>query len=450
MKSKQIKKSTSIKSERTEKGEKKNLVHMSKSLKINHKKKDSENMTNSQSFSNKIMNNTLSPIINFKKNISSELEKEKLNKEEALNLEILNKDYPQYYNGENSQKSFNTIKSYAFNSYKGLIKNDNEDKISICVNIKKPNNSKIRNWPKMSYFAIFDGHGGDKCAIFLKENYLKYLIEDINFPIDIKKSFISSIEKIENDFNKQFLNINKDNLNNYNDKTDFSGSCALICLIIENNMYICNIGDSRALMSIENGNKFRPLTIDHKPNNPKEYERIIKSGCKVYIDNEDRNNFKFINNEKEFDKYIHEEDIIYRISPCDLSVSRTIGDPKAKLKNLGGINNQIICTPEIFNFEINNTCDFIILGCDGIFDNLKNNEIIDSAWFVIHNHCKNKKNDIHLITLDICNMIIKNAMDKLSGDNLSVIVIGLEGLEKFINNKVLKEKVGNMFKDGKK
>ena len=47
-------------------------------------------------------------------------------------------------------------------------------------------------------------------------------------------------------------------------------------------------------------------------------------------------------------------------------------------------------------------------------------------------------------------MIIKNAMDKLSGDNLSVIVIGLEGLEKFINNKVLKEKVGNMFKNGKK
>jgi len=38
----------------------------------------------------------------------------------------------------------------------------------------------------------------------------------------------------------------------------------------------------------------------------------------------------------------------------------------------------------------------------------------------------------------------------MSGDNLSVIVIGLEGLEKFINNKVLKQKVGNMFKEHKK
>ncbi len=43
-------------------------------------------------------------------------------------------------------------------------------------------------------------------------------------------------------------------------------------------------------------------------------------------------------------------------------------------------------------------------------------------------------------------MIIKNSMDKMSGDNLSVIIIGLEGLEKYLNNKINKERIGNMFK----
>ena len=278
-------------------------------------------------------------------------------------------------------------------------------------------------------------------------------MEDKNFPIDIKASLQSSLEKAENEFNKQYQNLKLENINNLNEKTDFSGSCALICLIVDNKIYLCNVGDSRAIMSMENGSKFRPLTIDHKPNNPKEYERIIKNGGKVYIDNDepirDVNNLKFINNEKEFDNYVN-DDVIYRIYPSDLSVSRTIGDPKAKMKHLGGFHNQIISTPEIFTFDNSNSCDFIILGCDGIFDNLKNNEIIDCAWFIIQNTDKDRKNDINLVTLDICNMIIKNSMDKMSGDNLSVIVIGLEGLEIYINNKMLKQKVGNMFKDGKK
>ena len=46
----------------------------------------------------------------------------------------------------------------------------------------------------------------------------------------------------------------------------------------------------------------------------------------------------------------------------------------------------------------------------------------------------------------MCDMIIKNSMDKMSGDNLSVVIIGLEGLEKYLHNKINKEKIGNMFK----
>ena len=64
-----------------------------------------------------------------------------------------------------------------------------------------------------------------------------------------------------------------------------------------------------------------------------------------------------------------------------------------------------------------------------------------------------RKYDINFVTLDICNMVIKNAMDKLSSDNLSVVVIGLEGLEKYIankKNKDSKDKINSINNDIKK
>ena len=206
-------------------------------------------------------------------------------------------------------------------------------------------------------------------------------------------------------------------------------------LIIENKIYIANVGDSRAIMSLENGKKYRSLTIDQEEN--------IR----------DINKLKVINNESEFDKYFDEPNIIYRIYPCHLAVSRSIGDIKAKDTSFGGIHDEIISTPDIYIIDISSNIDFIIMGCDGIYDNLSNFDIIDSAWFTINHVAKERKYDINLISLDICNMIIKNAMDKLSSDNLSVIVITFEGLEKYLANmksKESKDKVLALNGDGKK
>ena len=70
----------------------------------------------------------------------------------------------------------------------------------------------------------------------------------------------------------------------------------------------------------------------------------------------------------------NEPDVVYRVYPCDLAVSRSIGDAKSKIKESGGIPGCIIATPEVFMFDNSSNLDFIIMGCDGIFDNLTNNE----------------------------------------------------------------------------
>ena len=40
----------------------------------------------------------------------------------------------------------------------------------------------------------------------------------------------------------------------------------------------------------------------------------------------------------------------------------------------------MISTPDIKCFKIKNNYDFIILGCDGIFEKLDNKQIINAAW----------------------------------------------------------------------
>ena len=68
------------------------------------------------------------------------------------------------------------IKDYLGN-LKDLCRNYNEDRVSIILNVIKPNSRKNEEWPKCSFFAIYDGHGGNKCADFLKENLHQYVFK---------------------------------------------------------------------------------------------------------------------------------------------------------------------------------------------------------------------------------------------------------------------------------
>ena len=61
-----------------------------------------------------------------------------------------------------------------------------------------------------------------------------------------------------------------------------SGSCATVILIVGEMCYAANVGDSRAVLSMNNGEKIVDLSDDHKPSELKEYNRIIKAGGQVY------------------------------------------------------------------------------------------------------------------------------------------------------------------------
>ena len=349
--------------------------------------------------------------------------------DQPLHLEMIDDNSLSLPASKISLKTFRYITSYAANTFKGIVRDYNEDRVSIIINLNKPKFCEYNGpWPKIAYFGVFDGHAGNKCAEFLRNNLLNYIINNNYFPKDIPNAIRQGFKKIDEDYLMKHAFIN-------NKLEDNSGSCGLILLLVNNLVYIANVGDSRCVGSFKKGKIQKDITLDHKPNAPYERERIIKNGGKIYqtqtpIDEDE--SFK--------DKILVGP---HRVFPGKLSVSRTVGDAEGKLEILGGNPNVLIPIPDIYTFDLEkDDIDFFILGCDGIYDQLSSKEVLDCAWMVINNNLnlykkklegKNEKNifkgnygnEVNMSTTsgNIVDMILKASMIRKSFDNVTCLLI---------------------------
>ena len=336
-----------------------------------------------------------------------------------IKFDILQEEFPNFSTSKISNKQYDNIISYAANTNNGIIRDYNEDRLSIIINLNKPENIIKKQWKKISYFAIFDGHGGNQCAEFLRNNLLNYIYKNNNFPNNIFESIKTGINMADTEY-----------LTNYEKKIidDNSGSCALLLLIIKNKIYIANVGDSRCIISMKNGNIKKDVTRDHKPNYPYEKERINNNGGEIYQTQTTIPNGEFYSGKILLGPY--------RVLPGRLSVSRTIGDAEAKLKNFGGNKNVIISNPDIYCFDLEkNDVDYVIMGCDGIFDNLGSKDIFNIVDMTIEKSKKfNKENidgdnmNMHKTCGVIVDFILKAAMARKSLDNVSCIMVAFKDL----------------------
>ena len=308
-----------------------------------------------------------------------------------------------YYN-EFSSNSNILIKGYAYNTSKGIIRNYNEDTITVTKIILDDKNDEF-----FYYFGLFDGHGGNGCSLYLKENFHNFIKE---FSAD---SLRNAVYQSENEF------LTKKALDENNNICDSSGSCGAITIVKNNKLIISNTGDSRIVV-YKNGKLFF-ATEDHKPNSDKEKERIKNSGGQIY---QTTSLIPLYYNGKKID-------LPWRVFPGRLSVSRTFGDIGAKNEKFGGKKGVIIPSPDITEFEINNEFDFMVIGCDGIFDVLSNEDLYE-IWKIVlkiqkdeiekyKDIEKNIELNIDKLCGDFAALIIKSAMAKNSLDNVSCIVV---------------------------
>jgi protein phosphatase 1G len=204
---------------------------------------------------------------------------------------------------------------------------------------------------ELSVFGVFDGHGGNQVAEWVRDNFVKEMVKlrsykDGDYPEALRETFIKMDELMKTPLVKKELQKytnDKDNDGGMHGIAGFSmgseadiansvGCTACVCIITKDEVICANSGDSRGVLC-KKGVAIA-LSQDHKPDNPEEKERITKAGGFV-----EENRVKGM-----------------------LNLSRALGDLEYKLDPDLAVEDQMItCVPEIKVEKIDKNTEFLII-----------------------------------------------------------------------------------------
>ena len=135
---------------------------------------------------------------------------------------------------------------------------------------------------------------------------------------------------------------------------------------VSKNIVKGNVGDSRAIASVRG--RVQNLSYDHKPNNELEAKRIVAAGGWV--------EFNRVNG--------------------NLALSRALGDFVFKKNDGKRAEEQIVTAyPDVDVKDLTSDHEFILLACDGIWDVLSNEEVLEFVRSRIAQHIPPEIVNIH-------------------------------------------------------
>ena len=247
----------------------------------------------------------------------------------------------------------------------------------------------------VSFYGVFDGHGGTGAALYLKEHLVENVLNDPNFQRgDVDKALIEAYVRTDLDFYEATRHKTPKSKDGYfeedenEEDMETSGSTACTACVFEGKLVVANAGDSRCVVS--RSGKAYDLTRDQKPSSKDEEERIKKAGG-------------FIE-----DGYVNGL----------LGVSRAFGDwhfEGLKRNEETGKPGPLTAEPEIDTWEIDVENDeFLILACDGLWDVFSSQNAVDFARKSLL-----VNNDPNVAAKELAD----EALRRHSADNISVVCV---------------------------
>ncbi|KAG6757942.1 hypothetical protein POTOM_038271 [Populus tomentosa] len=231
-----------------------------------------------------------------------------------------------------------------------------------------------------SFYAVFDGHGGPDAAAYVKRNAMRLFFEDVDLPqiSDIDDIFI---KELINSHRKAFLLADRA----LADESIVNSSCgttALTALVLGRHLVVANAGDCRAVLCRKG--VAVDASQDHKPSYFPERRRVEELGG--YIEDEYVNGY--------------------------LSVTRALGDWDFKLPL--GSTSPLIAEPDVQQFMLSEDDEFMIIGCDGIWDVMSSQYAVSLVRRGLRRH-----NDPELSAREL----VVEASRLHSADNLTAVVV---------------------------
>ncbi|KAM4627685.1 arf-GAP with coiled-coil, ANK repeat and PH domain-containing protein 2 [Polymixia lowei] len=254
---------------------------------------------------------------------------------------------------------------------------------------------------RASYFAVFDGHGGARASRFAADNLHHTLARKFpsgdseNLDKLIKKCLLDTFRQTDDDFLKKASSQKpawKD------------GSTATCMLVVDDMVYVANLGDSRAVLCrMEQGGgggeggERRSVTLalskEHNPTIYEERMRIQRAGGTV------------------------REGRVLGV----LEVSRSIGD--GQYKRCG-----VISSPDLRRCQLTHNDRFIILACDGLFKVFCADEAVKYVLNILQDDSVERREGL---TEEegrfeaACQRLASEAVRRGCADNVTVILVSI-------------------------
>ncbi|CAH8446198.1 unnamed protein product [Schistosoma bovis] len=228
---------------------------------------------------------------------------------------------------------------------------------------------------RVCYFAIFDGHGGAKAANFACKRLHQHIA--MRFPRggmqqvekDIKRVLYDSYKKTDEEFLREACQQRP----HWRD-----GSTSATILLVNNTLYIANLGDSKVVLArlvespsesnnvdVNSSNTLSNpklsaicLTKDHNPMDYEERQRIQATGASVQNGR--------VNNV--------------------LEVSRSFGDYQFKKQG-------VTCIPDVKKCQLTDNDQFLLIACDGLWKSFPPNEAVHLTHELLMQEIKKYENE---------------------------------------------------------
>jgi len=247
--------------------------------------------------------------------------------------------------------------------------------------------SKQSEETRVSFFTVCDGHGGVQAADFVNNHLFDNIIAHSSFLEDTETAILTGFAQTEAAFCKFVKEEEIDGM---------IGTTVTAVLIIENQLYVANLGDSEAVLC--SGGQDHLLTEAHIPSNLQEEERVIQAGGLMVSD---KRGTKRLGHPAWNPKLVN------------IGVTRAIGDYFFKNEEyVGKRQSGLISVPSIKKWNLTTEDQFLVIASDGFWDVVKHKEAVDYI-----------NRNIELDSDTICKQLLELSSSRRSNDNITVLLI---------------------------
>ncbi|CAN6540696.1 unnamed protein product [Malus baccata var. baccata] len=302
--------------------------------------------------------------------VSSSTQKNMLN---SFQLESIGEDTVV---ADRKQSLFNFVPALRSGEWSDIGGRTHMEDTHLCIgDLAKKFGYNLLSEEAISFYGVFDGHGGKDAAHFVRDNLPRVIVEDADFPLELEKVITRSFMETDAAFANKCSR----------EASLASGTTALTAMIFGRSLLVANAGDCRAVLSrcgvaIE-------MSKDHRPCCTKERMRIESLGG--YID----------------DGYLNGQ----------LGVTRALGNWHLEgMKEAGERGGPLSAKPELKLMTLSKDDEFLIIGTDGIWEMFTSQNAVDFARRRLQEH-----NDVKLC----CKQIVEEALKRGATDNLTLVMV---------------------------